>query len=148
MLNFGSIRRWIMILVGIALATSMLVQQMAFVVRHNGDFFSMDDHPPTHWKLVGFEQERHHHNEAEDTNYTWINEAEHRDSASFDTNELLKPDGNSTSTTVENPWMKILRNANVQVSIEQENLLPELENDWKELFGMEPKILGMETVRV
>lgn len=91
---------------------------------------------------MGFAQERHHHDEAEDTNYTWVQEDRRRTA-----DEVLTV--NSTTNDEEdeaNPWMKILANAGVEVSAEQEAFLPELHRDWKELFGMEPKILGMETV--
>lgn len=46
-----------------------------------------------------------------------------------------------------NPWRTVLASAGVQVTAEQEKLLPELDKNWKELFGMEPIIMGMETVR-
>jgi hypothetical protein len=163
----GGRRGWIglIFLVGLlVLAMSMLVQQMVWV--HSHDSFWSDFHAD--WKLADFAQERHHHEVAEDTNYTWINNQEvneesRRKNRRISSSTTIKKNDTAahgeeheqeeiTSTTASNSnmsnhWRTILASAGVPVSAEQEMLLPALANDWKELFGLEPIILGMETVR-
>jgi hypothetical protein len=127
----------------------------------------------TDWKVADFAQERHHHNDVENTNYTWVEfdsvgnrstaarrriprlqqlvleqrarTATANGSALITTAQVVE--GDKEESNAADAWRTVLANAGVKVTTEQEKLLPELDKNWKELFGMEPIILGMETVR-
>jgi hypothetical protein len=160
-------RSWVlMIVIGLAMAVAMLIQQMVLV--HNHESFWNDFNAD--WKVANFAQERHHYDDVENTNYTWVDEQQNSNNASIGNRSTAfrrrriprlqqlvleqrartasTANGSDVSNAIdENPWRTVLASAGVKVTTEQEKLLPELDQNWKELFGMEPIILGMETVR-
>jgi hypothetical protein len=160
-----------MIVVGLVMAMAMLVQQMVLVHSHE----SFWNDYQADWKVADFAQERHHYDDnAENTNYTWVDDEQSQNASIGNTStadrrrrriprlqqQLLEQQQRARATTAngsangttesngdDNPWLTVLASAGVKVTTEQEKLLPELDKNWKELFGMEPIILGMETVR-